>query len=58
MQVPVDSAPTDIAQDETAHDCKVVTNDPLKQINAVQVTYIRLIKIQESINRLDYRFGC
>ena len=50
MQIFVISTSTNFTQDETANNCKVVKNDSLKQVNAVQITYLRIVKIQEPIN--------
>lgn len=58
MQIFVIGTSTNFTQDETANNSKVVKNDSIEQINAVQITRLRTLNVQEPINWRDYRFRC
>lgn len=50
MQVFVSGTSTNFTQDEAANNSKVVKNDSIEQINAVQITRLRTLDVQEPIN--------
>lgn len=50
MQIFVIGTSTNFTQDETANNSKVVKNDSIEQVNAVQITRLRTLNVQEPIN--------
>lgn len=58
MQIFVTGTSTNFTQDEAANNSKVVKNDSIEQINAVQITRLRTLDVQEPINWRDHRFRC
>jgi len=50
MQIFVTGTSTNFTQDEATNNSKVVKNDSIEQINAVQITCLRTLDVQEPIN--------